>query len=843
MIKRWDDLAKVCMFKAKKLGDEYVERLEFEFKEIVKQGANEYWLELTNSEQKFDHNKNGLVIAFLINATDIDPIKEGIEHNCPYIADFPDIDTDFLPYARDEIKRYAAEKYGDDKVCTVGNWNTFKLKQAIQDACRVLEGDISQAIRLTKVLNDDEFDTMDAEELCEHSKEFKEYYDSNKEIIDLALELRGRIKSQGQHAGGIIISSEPLSDVVPMTIRDGKSISQWTEGMASTQLSPVGLVKFDILGLKTMAYNVYAEELIKKSRGITIDWNECDPSCNKPYAGYEILPDGEKLPVLFNDEVAINMADEVRTEAVFQFDTHVAKGVLSNGVTNFHDLVAYTALARPGPMDMIPEYVARRDDPKKLWIKKEDPRVVEMLKDTHGIIVYQEQLTKFWTKFGGLTVPEAEKARKSVAKKKKEEVLKLGPKIVEGMIKNGFEDDPKPRNDDGIYEKARSNSAQGWWNKMVTFGRYCFNKSHAYAYGVVAYRSLWLKAHYPTEFWSSILTFCHPDKISKYVGVARSEGVNFERLKVGHLHDKLTVDSDLNVYPSLVMVKGIGQSVADSLTETGGYCTSIDDFVNRYGKKKGPLERLIKLGAFEDVHPGIRKAVWFWYQYKYCSKNPETDRVREIFNKNYMDEHWPEDKIQTERERQEKEFKSLYPKKKVPAKITKWMPKIGHKYDKPNFEEFIDFWQELWVVKKPCKDADERYFHRDWNDKNLLNFEKEYLGVYWSSPMRLFNYNSDYNFQAVKEDEKNSWRVDGIIEKINKGVTKNGHQYRDIMINDGTETNAVRVWETSLKTMDKEPIKEGVGVRMFVDWSDKYQNFNLSRNTTISALPLAGREL
>lgn len=835
MIKNWEELEKIVTDACPK-NDEYINRLNFEIKEIIKQGANEYWIDLANSDKKFDHNKNGLVIAYLLKITDIDPIKENIKHNCPYIADFPDIDTDFLPYARDEIKRYAAEKYGEDKVCTVGNWNTFKLKQAIQDACRVLGGDPAAALRLTKILNDDEFDVMDADELCEHSQDFKEYYQGNKEIIDLALELRGRIKSQGQHAGGIIISSEPLSDVVPMTIKDGKSISQWTEGMSATQLSPVGLVKFDILGLKTMAYNVYAEQLIKKSRNIIIDWDECDPSCDEPYAGYEILPSGEKLPILFNDPSAIKMADEVRTEAVFQFDTHVAKGVLSNGVTNFHDLVAYTALARPGPMDMIPEYVARRDDPKKLWMKKEDPRVVELLKDTHGIIVYQEQLTKFWTKFGGLTVPEAEKARKAVAKKKREDVLKLGPKIVEGMIKNGFENDQKPRNDEGIYENAKPNSAQGWWNKMVTFGRYCFNKSHAYAYGVVAYRSLWLKAHYPTEFWSSILTFCHPDKVAKYVGVARSEGVKFERLRTGHLFDKLTVDSDLNVYPSLTMVKGIGESVAKILNDTGGDCSSLDDFVIKYGKKKGPIERLIKLGAFDDHHSGIRKQLWFWYQFKYCAKNDETDKIREIFEKHYLEKHWPGQKLFEERKRQEEEFIKRYPKKKAPKTITEWKPKVGHKFDKPNFEEFVEFFTDLWSEGYNVS-KEEAYYYKDWTDRDLLEFEKEYLGVYWSSPMKLFIHNPKNNFKAVKEDDYLCAFVDGIIEKISKGVTKNNHKYRDITINDGTETNNVRVWETSLSGMDTDVVKEGVGIRLSVEWNEKFQNYNLSRGGNINALP------
>jgi DNA polymerase-3 subunit alpha len=236
----------------------------------------------------------------------------------------------------------------------VGSWGTFKIKQAIQDAARILEHDMHEAMRLTKTLNEEEYEIMDADEICQHNQDFKNYYERNKEVIDLALQLRGRIKSQGKHAGGIIISSKPLSDTIPMSFKDGTNISQWTEGMASTQLSPFGLVKFDILGLKTMAYNVYTEELIHKTTGIIIDWSESDPSCEVPYAGHQILPDGTKIPILFNDEKAIKMADEIKTEAVFQFDTPVAKGVLANGVTSFHDLVTYTALARPGPMDCIP---------------------------------------------------------------------------------------------------------------------------------------------------------------------------------------------------------------------------------------------------------------------------------------------------------------------------------------------------------------------------------------------------------------------------------------------------------------------------------------------------------
>lgn len=1224
---KWDDW-EILITHAKKIankhGERYIKRLDFEDEEITKQGANDYWLELANSDKKYDTNKNGLVLPFILGVTIVDPIKENIPHNTPYVADYPDVDSDFLPYARDEIKRYAVEKYGEDKVCTVGNWNTFRLKQALQDSCRVLDGDLGEVVRLTKQLNDEEYDKMDAEELCDACPEFKDYYGKNKEIVDLALQLRGRIKSQGQHAGGIIISSRRLSDTIPMSFIKGKFVSQWTEGMAATQLSPFGLVKFDLLGLKTMAYNVYTEQLIKQSRGITIDWSECDPSCAVPYAGFQVFPDGTRKIILFNDKKAIKMADEIKTEAVFQFDTHVAKGVLSNGVTSFNDLVVYTALARPGPMQMIPELVARRDDPRELWKKKEDPRVVEMLKDTFGVICYQEQLTMFWTKFGGLTVPEAEKARKAVAKKKKEEIIKLGPRIVASMIKNGFANDPVPQNDEGVYEGAKTNSAQGWWNKMVTFGRYCFNKclsgdtmlydpksgkqisiqdayfngginhlyayngevfvddlisihfngfepvyevefsngemqtvtkghkfmnehgqmeevwslfnlghavkyisggvtnvqsskrtirkensraissgpyvqgykgenwigcsfgwnynknnqeiqcsekfynegyefcrslllrqdkpskqsllagdvdsrwlysrgsqlceltvggdrcgvsdsvwyrseittqavnmqkeefhsnspnceqqtfsehperyeyttgkvnersfagssfyvsfdkgicgrrrvyyckfkrisnasdwikllvfrddskhicarmwgeelkdynlqeqflcdlldwiisieahnevsvsrcreihekekaggrcyitsirfrgvepvyspemkssghnyiinknsslihanSHAYAYGVIAYRSLWLKAHYPTEFWASQLTYRHPDKIPKYVGVAKSEGVKFKPLRVGYFSNKLTVDSDHNVYPSLIMIKGIGESVSEAYCKNGGQCKDIDDFIERYGKKKVPMERLIKLGAFDEIHSGKRKHLWFWYLYKYCSKTEEVSKIREIADTWYRQKYWPEEKILAERKRQIDIFRLRYPKKKLLKKIENWEPKIGYKHNTPTREDFFECFTHHFK-----DNIEDDPYHKDWTIKDLLNFEKEFFGVYWSSPMVLFTHSEDNKFARAKE--QNSAKVDGIIEKIDSGITNKGTKFLNVLINDGVESDSVRIWSNSVQHIDTEMLKEGHGIRIEVEWNEQFQNFSYSRGGAFQSL-------
>lgn len=462
----------------------------------------------------------------------------------------------------------------------------------------------------------------------------------------------------------------------------------------------------------------------------------------------------------------------------------------------------------------IPEWVARRDDQKQLWKKKEDPRVVELLSKTYGVVVYQEQLTAMWMKFGGLTGPEAEKARKSVAKKKREEVLKLGPKIIMNMIKNGFKDDPTKPDEDGKYPDSDTYSAQGYWSRMVDFGRYCFNLSHAMAYGIVAYRALWMKAHYPPEFWASILTYCHPDKIPKYVSVAKSEDVDFKPLRVGMFSDKLIVDKDLSVYPSLSMIKGIGENAALQYSKDGGSCTDLDDFVTKYGKSKSVLERLIKLGAFDDIDMN-RKGMWHWYLYKYSSKCEETDKVRAEVNRVLLEEKWPADKIKEERERQTSEFKKVYPKRKTPTKITNWEPKIGPRYEYPAMKDIIALTSDYVLKEK-------------------LMFEKEFLGVYWTDPMQLFEYDKDYCFENAKVEI--DYYVDGIVEGFADAKTKNGKKFRNYNVSDGVETYAIKIWENSIVYQDQNIYKVGTGVRVPVQWNEKFHSFNLQRNCSVATL-------
>lgn len=467
MVNNWNEL-KAKAYAAidnHKLDQIYADKLEFEFNEIEKQGANDYWVKLLNSGKKFTTNKNGLVMPFLLDITNIDPVQCKIEHNVKYHPDFPDIDTDFLPEARDLIKAYAAARYGETQVCSVGAWQEFKPKSAIQDVLAAIENDTEssikkrhEAIALTTKLPK-EFDEQSLESsLKEEGPEydvFREYYKNNKTGIDLAYRAVNMLRSQGRHAAGLIISDRPIGDYIPMTYKNDLWISEWTEGK-KTQLSKFGFVKFDILGLLTLQYINDCVKIIKKNLNIDIDWSTMDPTKN--IAG-TLRKDDKVIQIPLDDKKSLKMANDVQVETIFQFDTHLAMDILRRGgVKSIQDLIVYTSLGRPGPLPLIQVYLDRRDQ-KETWEDTEHPRITEILKDTYGITVFQEQLVRLFVELCGMTNPEAAHALKAVAKKKADVLESLKPKIINGAAL--------------VVGQER---AESLYESLVTFGRYAFNK-------------------------------------------------------------------------------------------------------------------------------------------------------------------------------------------------------------------------------------------------------------------------------------------------------------------------------------------------------------------------------
>lgn len=534
----WEDFKKIAFdaLLERSLSEHHANRLKFEIQEIEKQGAIAYWLGILSSGKKFKSNPNKLLLPYLFDLVDEDPVaSRSDEMLCSIKAtdvkkylnahdqlppdivkdqDMPDIDIDCLPEARDHLKNYALNQYKidgdqDDEfgpVCSVGTWQTFKFKSAIIATGRALNAvELFEIHALTKELPEEvdglkeggfstckgmvkdietgvevECKTFHDEIVCPNcgspdtegptigkllaeNDALAQFNIKYPQVVSIAKDLVGRVSNMGMHSGAIIISDRNLYGNIPMSKTGSKGfwLSMWTEGR-NTQLSKFGFCKWDFLGLKTLEYIFNCSNLIEKNRGVSFGenasgWDDIDPDISR--AGHYFDGKGNKCYIDLNDEHALALANEQKTDAIFQFDTDLAKSNLIHGVRHFNDLMLLNAMGHPGPMASIPEAMANRDDERGLWKSKLHPDILEILGDTYGVIVYQEQLQAIWQKMAGFTAPEAQEARKAVAKKWTHKLKPIKKKWLEGASKSL-----------GVQE------ATDWWDKMETFGRYAFNK-------------------------------------------------------------------------------------------------------------------------------------------------------------------------------------------------------------------------------------------------------------------------------------------------------------------------------------------------------------------------------
>lgn len=787
--------------------------------------------------------------------------------------DKPDIDIDCLPEARDKIKDYAAQQYGakinDDygAVCSVATWMTYKLRSAIIDVAAATEiCTKTEAIKLTKELPDEVDDLHDngasickgkvldksnnqekdcstthAEAKCpncgssdaetptigrllqEHEL-LRVFHRDYPEVINYAVRLVGRIRTMGKHAGALIITDRPLFGNIPMAYDSnaGHWKSLWTEGR-STQLSKLGYTKWDILGLKNLRYICECSWLIEKNHGISFGektnirletsdgkevgvpsmtgWDDINPEDDR--AGHYFDKNGNKTKIELNDKKALRLASESKTDAVFQFDTDLAKRTLKHGVKSFNDLVVLMAMGHPGPMDSIPDYVKRRDDPKQSWKKQEHPKIVELLEKTYGVICFQEQLASLWQNIADFTATEAQEARKAVAKKWQDKLKPVRQKWIDGASKLlGVE------------------VATMWWDeRMAPFGRYAFNMSHGVAYCLVAHRCLWLKAHFPEEWWAAVMSYCDQDKLVRYTNVARNEGAVFLPIDIGHMTVNFTAVPDSPrlthlepsngyIVPGLISMKGVGEKAAQTFAGTGQY-ESIDDFVAKRGRHKILLERLIKLGAFKKL-PGHEnsQAVWIWYQFKYCSGTDITKLKQNIGDQVLELESWKasgawnQHLIELERQKQAEEFKNVYPKRKVPAKIENWYPK------------------PIVTLEKIV-----RIYTNDFKVNELLNFEEEFLGYHVHSPLAVYRTKGNGTIAEAKTDGK----LEAVITGVSVSRTKTDKLMCRLALTDGQQIATLILWQDSYLGTDKSILKKGVGIRAIVNYDANHDSFTLQR--------------
>ena len=522
----------------------------------------------------------GSIVAYAIEITDIDPIKYGLIFERflnPERISMPDFDIDFDYEKRQDVIDYVARKYGHDHVSQIITFGTMAAKMVIRDVARVLDYPYAEADKLAKMIPNEIHITIS--KAMEINKELKDLYDTNpevKKLLDIAMALEGMPRQASTHACGIIIAREPVVNYVPLYARDGVISTQYI----MTTMEELGLLKMDFLGLRTLTVIRDAKELIKKNRGIDVEFDKdmADPKV------YKLWQDGDSV-------------------GIFQFE--------SQGMTNFmkelkpdclEDIIAGVSLYRPGPMDQIPRYIANKKDPEHAVYTH--PALKPILKVTYGCMVYQEQVMQIVRDLAGYSLGRADLVRRAMGKKKLDVMAKERENFVHGKLdENGNVEIPGcVRN--GIDEA----SANKIFDEMSEFAKYAFNKSHAACYAVVAYQTAYLKAYYPAEFMAAMLNsfLGNLDKIPIYINECKKSNIAILKPDINKSYTKFTA-TDNSVRFGLGSIKNVGLAAVDAIVkerENGGEFKDFTDFAERiYGEavNKKCIESLIRAGAFDNM--------------------------------------------------------------------------------------------------------------------------------------------------------------------------------------------------------------------------------------------------
>lgn len=622
-MKERDKLLRLClsgMQDKKVISDQkYKDRLKKEMKEIDAQGEHGYFLSLYEKFKSenliYPENQHNLLVVWLLGlCNDFNIEKE----YAWFQGEFPDVDIDYLKDVRDYLKRnWASKTFGQEFICEIGTYGTSGIKSAALDMARVLdaEKDALQQITAKMADKDNEGQELEWEKALEIYPDFKKYCEEHPDVADAAKQLIDRIRTGGVHAGGLIVADRRLDGFVPLEVRmvnkenpNGVICSAWTEGLNRQDLGPVGLIKFDLLVISNLMQIAIACNLIKQRHGL-------EKICALP--GQWDFSDISYL----NDEKSIEMANKGDLKCIFQFDSEgIRKVVKRGGVSSFDDLAAYSALYRPGPlnMGMDAHYCKRKRGEEEYSIH---PLMQKSLGKTYGVLVFQEQIMDILRVVGEIPDMHTEKVRKAISKKKVKDFIKYKEMFIENGQKNLQESEEYVNN---------------LWDQIESFAEYGFNASHAYAYSYISARLLWLKAHYPLEFYAAIL-MCETDtdKFKEYKLDAQRHGINVLPVNINKSKQNFSINGN-DIYFGFSNIKTIGEEVANRIVENQPY-TNVADFLNRFGTDVTPVKALTALGVFEDNYDRvvIRKfADWYKKQsssrkdrYKRFQKSLETKDI------------------------------------------------------------------------------------------------------------------------------------------------------------------------------------------------------------------------
>ncbi|MGC8857024.1 MAG: DNA polymerase III subunit alpha, partial [Anaerolineae bacterium] len=563
------------------------ERLDYELRVIHDMGFDAYFLIVWDlcrhaRENGIWYNARGSaagsIVAYSLEITMVDPIEHDLIFERflnPGRISMPDIDLDFRDDRRSEMLEYCAHKYGDDKVAQIITFGTMGTKAALRDVGRVMDIPLSEVDRLAKLVPFVSGKTVTMEDALA-VPEFKQIYESTpymRELVDTAAKMEGTVRNAGTHAAGVVISDRPLVEYLPLhrptsNAEDTpiKTVTQFEMGV----LESLGMLKVDFLGLATLTVMARACDLIEKRHGVHLDLRNIP--LDDPKA-FELLGNGQTL-------------------GVFQLEGGgMTRWLVQMKPKTLDHVIAMVALYRPGPMQFIPDYIARMHGEAEVEYRHEALRPI--FQDTYGIPVYQEQLMNAAVQLAGYTQSEADDLRKAIAKKIAEKLQKHREKFVKGAAKKG------------IPEEIANQIFSDW----EEFARYGFNKSHAADYGVIAVQTAYLKAHYPAEYMSSLMSVTRneTEKVALYIADARSMGVPVLPPEVNASHWDFTIE-DLPEGPAIRFgfgaIKNVGEGAVNAILSARGNqpFKDLNDFARRVDLRavgRRALECLIKVGALD----------------------------------------------------------------------------------------------------------------------------------------------------------------------------------------------------------------------------------------------------
>ena len=565
---------------------QYRERLEYELDVIINMGFAGYFLIVADF---IDWGRNngvsvgpgrgsgaGSVVAWVMGITDVDPLRFGLLFERflnPERVSLPDFDIDFCQENRDRIIEYVFDKYGHDKVAQIITFGKLQTRAVLRDVGRVLGMPYGAVDRICKMIPNNPAHPVTLAEAIKLDLNFRKEYDEDvsiKKLVDISLQLEGLYRHASVHAAGVIISDDPIEEIMPLYYDQRSNSTMPISQYSMKYVEMAGFIKFDFLGLRTITLINKAVQAIEQYRGINIDISM----------------------IALDDKVTFEMLSLGNTAGVFQLEGHTSRKALQQLKPDcLEDIIALISLNRPGPMENIPVYIARKHGNEKADYYH--PTLEEVLKETFGVIVYQEQVMNIARVMSGYSLGGADLLRRAMGKKIPKEMAQQRDIFVTGAEKKGID----------------KKKADEIFDVVDKFSGYGFNKSHAAAYAMISYRTAWLKANYEVEFFIACLNLelNDNDKISFFSGEAKKAGITMLSPDINKSRETFTKEGERGIRYALLGCRNVGAASAEEIVRqrNDGYA-DIFDFVYRTSSKavnKKAMESLVAAGVFDNIHP------------------------------------------------------------------------------------------------------------------------------------------------------------------------------------------------------------------------------------------------